>query len=208
MRCRGVKLITVDFEFCISSISEIFGCSFRDLVLDFLRQQEPTQNSANTVHAHQQRLSSHLGAHSWHSTTSTPTWPQRDPTFSIWQFTFRPSCNVVVLVSDFSFGGIDLKHWLALVHAARLGHLRAAGASSWPSLSSSSTWAQWCSEFLHFHPIFHFLKSTSDSRQNISAHETMHQNRPKLVDAAHQGLSNAPACCLCQPAAAVKSWQY
>lgn len=119
-------------------------------------------------HAHQQRLSSRAGAHPWRSTTSTPTWPQRDPTFSIWQFTFRPSCDVAVLVSDFSFGGIDLESAYVIVYVAHLGHSRAASASSWPSLSSSSTWAQWCSEFLRFCPIFHFLKSTSDSRQNTS----------------------------------------
>jgi len=160
------------------------------------------------VHAPQQRLSSRAGAHAWHSTTSTPTWPQRDPTFSTWQFTFRPGCIDLVSVSDFSSGGLDLENRPTLVHEALLGHSKAVSGSSWPSLSSSSTWTQWCSEFAHFCPIFHFSKSTSDAQQNISAHETVHKNRPTLVDAAQQGLSNASACYICRPTAAAPSWQY
>ena len=49
MSCCVIKLIAVYFEFCISSISEIFVCSFQDLVRNILKQQKLNHNSANAV---------------------------------------------------------------------------------------------------------------------------------------------------------------
>lgn len=159
-------------------------------------------------HACQQRLSNRTGAHLVHSTTSASAWPQCDLTFLIWHFPSRLSCDATISVSDFCFGGTDLELVMVVAYVADLGLSGAVSASSWPSLSRSWTWELWRSEFLHFCPIFYFLKSTSDSQQNISTQRIELKNRPPLVDAAHQGLLNAPACLVCWPATAISSWRY
>lgn len=208
MCCCAAKLIIEDFEFCISWFQKSIAAVFKICGLNFSGSMNRLKIQRKLHHACQQRLSNRTGAHLVHSTTSASAWPQCDLTFLIWHFPSRLSCDVAISVSDFCFGGTGLESVMVVAHVAHLGLSGAASASSWPSLSRSWTWELWRSEFLHVCPIFYFLKSTSNSQQNISAHSMYLKNRPPLVDAAHQGLLNALGCLLCWPASAICSWKY
>lgn len=159
-------------------------------------------------HASRQRLSHWLGAHPVRFAASTSIRLQRNLTFLIWHFPFRLCCDAALSVSDSCLGGPDLASILVTIHAARLRHWEPTSASSRPLRSRSSTQVLCCSEFLHFCLIFHCSFGPLILNPNILVHMTELKNRPPLVDAAHQGLSNALPGLLCSPATANLSWRY